>query len=309
MFLCACTIALSACQSPPKPASPPPGKSVLTKDARPTFDAEPAPTSPATPAPARPEPKRVTVILGPGGAKAFAHVGVLKALQQQRVPVEKVVGLEWGALIGAVYANKGQTHDLEWKLYKMEQQNLPRPTGSFFSRRGDETVKVMDGFLQDAFGRDDASRAKVPFACPSRSLYTGVVTWQNRGPFKDVVKRCMAYPPVFQVQGTFLAGATQATEAIEQLTREGYNLILLVNVLGSAMPVPQDGLLENVNTVILWQEVKRALLEATRLGVETITVDTSAYPVMAFESKKDLVSLGEAAGRAAAANLISKYGF
>src|SRR5689334_6496276 len=45
------------------------------------------------------EPKKVAVILGPGGAKALAHVGVLRALQEQRIPIGKVIGLEWGALI------------------------------------------------------------------------------------------------------------------------------------------------------------------------------------------------------------------
>jgi NTE family protein len=257
----------------------------------------------------RPTGAKVAVILGPGGAKSFAHVGVLKALQQQRIPVEKVVGLEWGALMAALYAQKGQSHDLEWKLYKMEQKNLPRPKG-FFSRGGGETnVKVMEDFLTEAFGKDEATKTKLRFACPTRSIYSGVVSWQDRGLLKDVVKRCLAYPPVFQVQGTFFAGASQAREAIELLTNENFGTIILVNVLGSALPVAQDGLLDNSQTVILWQEVRRALLEASQLNVETISVDTSAYPILQFESKRDLVLLGEVAGQKAAAALVHKYGF
>lgn len=307
-------LALSACQTQPKKPQPQaagpktqPGTAVPGANGAPPSPAVPPPPEPV-PQPSRQEPKKVAVILGPGGAKTFAHVGVLKALQQQRIPVDKVVGLEWGALMGGLFANKGTVHDMEWKLYKMEQANLPRPTG-FFSRRNDETIKVMDGFLNEAFGRDDINRGKVAYACPSRSLYTGVVAWQNRGLYKDAVKRCLGYPPVFKIQGNFIAGASQASEAVEMLSREGYNLILLVNVLGSAMPVGQDALQDNINHVILWQEVKRAVSEASRLGVETITVDTSAYPMMQFEAKKELIQLGEAAGKAAANHLVSKYGF
>jgi NTE family protein len=304
-------VLLAACESMQtrrlEPAGPQ-GKPAQSPS-QPSSSVQPVPAVPELPpAPTRQEPKKVAVILGPGGAKAFAHVGVLKALQQQRIPIDKVIGLEWGALMGSLFAHKGTVQNLEWKLYKMEQSNLPRPTG-FFSRRNDETVKVMDEFLTEAFARDEVARSKIPFDCPSRSLYTGVVTWQNRGLYKDSVRRCLPYPPVFKVQGTFLAGASQASEAIEHLAHEGYNLIILVNVLGSAMPVAQDSLLENVNHVILWQEVKRALGEASRLGVETINVDTSAYPVMQFEAKKDLINLGETAGRVAAGTLISKYGF
>lgn len=247
------------------------------------------------------------MVLGPGGAKTFAHVGVLKALQQQRVPVEKVVGLEWGALMGALFANKGQVNDMEWKLYKMEQRELPRPSG-FFARRNDETVRVMDEFLMETFGRDEIARGKIPFSCPARSLWTGVVAWQNRGAYKDAVKRCLSYPPVFKIQGTFIAGASQAAEAIEALAQEGFDLIILVNVLGSAMPVAQDALLENVNHVILWQEVKRALAAAGKMNVEMLSVDTSAFPIMNFSAKKELIQLGEQSGRVAARDWVTKYG-
>ena len=302
---------LTACQSTPV-------KKPMPTGARPEFGLPPTQTRPTqTPieeqAPVVPyepsQPKKVAVILGPGGAKSFAHVGVLKAFQQQRIPVEKVIGLEWGSLIAGMFAVKGQTHDVEWKLYKMEQQNLLQPKG-FFNRRSDEnSINVMDSFLNETFGVEDVAKARVPFVCPTRSVYSGVVAWQSKGLFKDVMKRCLQFPPIFRPQGTFLAGASQASEAVEMLVKEGYNVIILVNVLGSALPVGQDALRDNLNYVILWQEIKRAILETSRLNIDTVTVDTSSYPMMQFGAKKELISLGEAAGLKAAGGLISKYGF
>lgn len=261
------------------------------------------------PEPRREEQKRVAVILGPGGAKAFAHAGVLKAFQQQRIPIEKVVGLEWGALMAAFYANKGQAHDMDWKLYKMEQQNVLKPKGFFSKKMGEESVRVMDDFLKDSFGKEVIGRAKVGFACPSRSVWSGVTTWQNRGLWTEAVKRCLAYPPVFKIQGSYMAGASLATEAVEALANEGFNVIIFVNVLGSAMPFAQDSLTDNMVHVILWQEIKRAMNEASRLRVETVNVDTSAFPIVKFESRKELMALGEKAGLSAAEQLISKYRF
>lgn len=262
------------------------------------------------PPPPQDVPKKVAVILGPGGGKTFAHVGVLKALQQQRIPIDKVVGLEWGALMGGLFATKGAVHDMEWKLYKMEQQNLPHPKG-FFSRKsvGEESVNVMDGFLKEAFARDDLNGGKIPFICPARSIWTGVVNWQTRGAYNEAVKKCLTYPPVFKANGTFLAGASQATEAIERLVKEGFNVIIFVNVLGSAMPVAQDGLADNLIHVILWQEVKRAIGEASKYNIDIINVDTSNFPIARFDGKKDLIVLGEKVGGAAAAALVSKYRF
>lgn len=320
----AVSLFVAGCQSPapvrkPGPSLPslpspgrtksPPATAGIGDQREEDFPNLPDKPEPPPPLPAE-VPKKVALILGPGGAKAFAHVGVLKALQQQRIPIDKVVGLEWGALIAGLFAVKGQVHDVEWKLYKMEQQNLPYPKGFFTSKGpGEESSRVMDGFLQDAFGKDEIGRSKVDFACPSRTIWTGVVAWQAKGSYADAVKRCLPYPPVFKTQGTFIAGASQLNEAIERLIKEGYNVIIFSNVLGSAMPVPQENLMENLNHVILWQEVKRALADAGKYNIDIINVDTSAFPIVRFDGKKDLVVIGEKAGSAAASNLVSKYRF
>ncbi len=296
-------LTLSACQSPARRSAP-----VRTTEHQ--VEQLPPGAPPEQPPPPAPqERKRIAVILGPGGAKALAHVGVLKAFQQQRIPIEKIVGLEWGALIAGMYAAKGQINDVEWKLYKMEQKNLPRAKGFFAKRLGEDSVKIMDDYFEDSFQKEDVAGMKIPFSCPSRSVWTGVVAWQTRGALKDVMKHCLPFPPLFKAQGTFLAGASQAIEAVELLRNEGYNVIILVNVLGSGLPVGQDSLLDNLNYVILWQEVKRAMNDAAKFNVEVVNVDTSAYPMVQFESKKELIGLGEAAGQAAASALISKYSF
>ncbi len=299
----------------PQPIAKAPGVTVGADQPEDDFSGIPSPEPkvdqpPATP-PATPDtPKKVAVILGPGGGKTFAHVGVLKALQQQRIPIDKVVGLEWGALMGGLFATRGAVHDMEWKLYKMEQQRLPHPKGFFTSKGvGEESASVMDGYLKETFGKDALTSSKIPFTCPSRSVWTGVVNWQTRGPYSDAVKRCLSFPPVFKAQGAFLAGASQATEAIERLVKEGYNVIVFVNVLGSAMPVAQENLPENLIHVILWQEVKRAIGEASKYNIDIINVDTSAFPIARFDGKKDLVVLGEKVGGAAARELILKYRF
>jgi predicted acylesterase/phospholipase RssA len=261
------------------------------------------------PQPQRYEAKKVAVILGPGGAKAFAHVGVLKALQQQRIPIEKVIGLEWGALIGGMYAIKGQVHDVEWKLYKMQQMNLFEPKGFFNRKATENSISILDEFISQSFGNEEISRSKVSFACPAKSLMSGVISWQNRGPYRDVLKRCLLYQPNFKPQGTFIAAPSAATEAVDWLVREGFNVIIFVNVLGSGMPVAQDALRDNLNYVILWQEIKRSLSETSRLNIDTINVDTSNYPMTQFPAQKELIAIGESAGNKAAGALIQKYGF
>ncbi len=125
LFLSILAIVLEGCRTALRRARRADGRASTDSGVADPVGAPPiqTPQDEAPSAPSANSARRVAVILGPGGGKSFAHVGVLKALQQQRVPIEKVVGLEWGALMGGLFAIKGTTHDVEWKLYKLEQNN------------------------------------------------------------------------------------------------------------------------------------------------------------------------------------------
>src|SRR5580658_9748240 len=95
-------LVLSACKTAP------------TRNLPTTPENTPSPTNPAGPvvsltSPVLPskegaitrEIPNVAVVLGPGGNKAIAHAGVIKALQENRIPIARIVGVEWGALVAA----------------------------------------------------------------------------------------------------------------------------------------------------------------------------------------------------------------
>ena len=54
--------------------------------------------------PAQPDPDCVGVVLGGGGARGIAHIGVLKVLERERIPVCAVTGTSMGAIVGGLYA-------------------------------------------------------------------------------------------------------------------------------------------------------------------------------------------------------------
>ena len=75
------------------------------------------------------EPK-IALVLGGGSAKGFAHVGVIRILEQEKIPIHMIVGTSVGSLIGAIYASNPDSFQLEWATFKIEQRRYSR----FFHR-------------------------------------------------------------------------------------------------------------------------------------------------------------------------------
>lgn len=265
--------------------------------------AQPVKSAPADPV----ETARVAVILGPGGIKSFAHVGVLKEFAKARVPVEAVVGIEWGALIGALYAQNGKIPEVEWKLYKMQKNDLPG-NGLFSSRFKSETIKVMDAYLSANLS-GAAERAKVEFACPSLSIWSGTLVWQTRGELKSVLSRCMPYPPMFKPAAPWMAAVFSVEDAVRYLKKRGYQVIVYVDVLGSGDLLQQDEALDDFESSLLWQEARRAQKSAQKLASDVIEVDTRSFKMFDFDARTGLVNAGEMAGAREVRKLADKYGF
>ncbi len=269
------------------------------------------PFQPSPPTPV--QMPKVGLILGPGSFKSFAHAGVLKELHKARIPIDVILGLEWGALVAGLYAQNGQIHEVEWKLYRMEQSDLPQ-RGGLFRRRAD-SLESLRPFLSRQFQVNNASarieNAKIHFACPSLSLNRGSLQWQSRGSFAEAMNKCLPFPPLFRPEGEWSAASFALTEAAEYMRAQGVNLIILVNVLSAGELLGTEALGEDPSAVILWQELRRAMSEAQKTGVvqEVIEVNTRAHRLQDFEQRKRLVSAGERAGQAAARRLAEKYGF
>jgi NTE family protein len=254
--------------------------------------------------------RRVAVVLGPGGYKTFAHIGVLKALQRGNVPVHAVVGIEWGSLVGALYAQRAQVHEVEWKLYKLEKLDLD--SSGFFSRsKNSLQVESLRGFLKENLELADVKQAAVPFFCPSLALATGTFRWQGVGvSMATATEKCLPAPPHFQAATDDWASLLSVNEIILRLRREGYNVIIGINVLGDGSLFPQDNTPEIVAAKALWSETRRSFWTAKASGgMELIEVNTRGVEMDDFESRRMLVTAGESAGEKAATALTKKYDF
>lgn len=253
---------------------------------------------------------KLGLILGPGGVKALAHIGVLAALQKEKIPVSSIVGLEWGAWIGAYYAQAGHPQDAEWSLAKLKAEDLPQKKGLFSSTLEPVSVNSLGDFFNSSFHQPDLAKMKIPMACPVVSLQNGKVLWQHQGDVRDALRKCLPFPPLLapQVAG-YYAGASEVVEATKYLKARGAELVVLVDVMPAANALPRKLKEENPSMALLYHSLGRELALSSRVVDEVILVPTGMASVLSLDQRRELIRQGGQMGALAAKRLAKKYGY
>lgn len=141
--------------------------------------------------------KGVGIVFSGGGAKGFAHIGVLKALREASIPIDMVGGTSMGAILAA-----GISADWDFETYLrtcLQAFSRGNPMGgisilplvSFFSG------ERLDSLLKGQFGGGEIEDLWIPFYCASSNLTTGSVEIHDRGPLWKALRASASLPGVF----------------------------------------------------------------------------------------------------------------
>lgn len=268
------------------------------------------PTPPPAPI-ATPPPRsniKVGVIVGPGGMKTYAALGVFREMQRARIPVHSIVGLEWGSVIGGLYSTQGQINDAEWKSFKLREENLPEK-GFLQSKASAAPISKLAPFLDEVFGGMNVDKARIDFACATVDRGADHTGFLSKGSFKSAMERCLPYPPMFEVQRA-IASPFGVTDAAAWLRGRGANVILLIDVLGQGEYLPSRSAGDMAPENLLWGEIRREMYRAKPPVVtHVIHVNTSGHPVTDFDGRRQLMDAGQKAATDVCNKMVSQYGF
>lgn len=140
--------------------------------------------------------RRIGIALGGGAARGWAHIGVLKALDDMGIRPEIMAGTSIGALVGAASLVDQLDELEEWVcgLARLDIFRLmdARLSGGGFMR-GDRLMRALSAYVEDR-NIEDLSR---PFAVVATDLDTGREIWLREGSLQDAVRASIALPGLF----------------------------------------------------------------------------------------------------------------
>jgi NTE family protein len=201
------------------------------------------------PVPVEPPPKAVkmAVVLGGGAAKGFAHVGVLKVLEANRVPVHMVVGTSVGSLVGSLYAYGYSAYDLQkvaMGLEKGELADLTVPDNGFV--KGEKLEAYVNRMVRDT----TMEHLRTPFYAVATDIGSGQETVFGKGNTGSAVRASCAIPGVFRPvrigDRTYVDGGLVSPVAVDAARRMGANVVIAVDITGDVDGSVPEGTLDTI---------------------------------------------------------------
>ncbi|MGA7295023.1 MAG: patatin-like phospholipase family protein [Terriglobales bacterium] len=250
-----------------------------------------------------PDVKQVSAIgvaLGGGFARGIAHIGVLKVLEKENIPIRMIAGTSVGAIMGAAYCSGLSIKELEEIAHKVRFTTFARWT---LSRLGFATNDRMVSFLQRTLKVQTFEQMRIPLGVAATDFNTGEGRVFTSGPIIDPVRASCAYPGMFlpvEIRGSWLVdGMLSYPVPTLPLRAMGAERVLAVHLKGQWSKNTAPRHLFDVigqSFAIAQDMMGAAWRSAADLVVEP---DVAGFDYDDFKRADELIRVGELAMRAA----------
>jgi NTE family protein len=242
----------------------------------------------------------IGVALGGGFARGIAHIGVLKVLEEEGIPVRVIAGTSVGALIGASYCSGLSAAELEDVAHSVRFTTFARWT---LSRFGFASNDRMITFLTRTLKCKTFEELRIPLGVTATDFNTGEGVVFHSGSIIDPVRASCAYPGMFlpiNIRGRFLVDGMLSHPVPTRPLREmGADRVLAVHLKGTwANGAPPRHLFDVIGQsfAIAQDAMSNLWRSAADLVIEP---DVAGFAYDDFKRTDDLIRVGEVAMRAA----------
>lgn len=193
------------------------------------------------PAPFDHRPRTVSLVLGSGGARGLAHIGVIQWLNENGYEIRAIAGSSMGALVGGIYAAGKLDAYARW-VSVLERGDIIRLLDFSFSGsgllKGERIIRV----LREMIGDHRIEDLPVAYTAVATDMGNGAEARFDDGPLFDAIRASIAIPTVFtpyRYRGTrYLDGSLTSPMPVAAVAGNGTDLTIAVNVAA----LPESGL-------------------------------------------------------------------
>jgi NTE family protein len=141
-------------------------------------------------------PTTISLVLGSGGARGLAHIGVIRWLTENGYEIRSIAGSSMGALVGGIFAANKLDVYADW-VSTLERMQMVRLLDPAFGRTGLFKGERIIGVLRELIGDCEIETLPVAYTAVAADLGSGAEVWLRDGKLFDAIRASIAAPPVF----------------------------------------------------------------------------------------------------------------
>ncbi len=251
-----------------------------------------------------PKPANIALVLGAGASKGFAHIGVLKILETNKIPIHMIVGTSVGSAVGSLYASGLSAFDLQRLSFAIEQKDivdLTIPDNGFI--KGEK----LEEFVNKTLKNTPIEKLRIPFYAVATEIQGGREVVFGRGNTGQAVRASCSIPGVFRPvkigDKLYVDGGVVSPVAVEAAKRLGADLVIAVDISASSERTPPANTIETLLQSIDIMYSKLAAVQLSRADV-VIRPRVGHIGSADFSKRHEAILEGEKAGAEALPRII-----
>ncbi len=192
--------------------------------------------------PPPPKPAKIAVVLGAGSSKGFAHIGVLKILESNKIPIHMIVGTSVGSVVGGLYAyglDAFQLQKFSFSIEKADIVDLIIPENGFI--KGEKLEDLVNKTLKNT----PIEKLKTPFYAVATEIQSGQEVAFGSGNTGMAVRASCSIPGVFRPvkigDRMYVDGGVVSPVAVDVARRFGADVVIAVDIsTGAERTFPEN---------------------------------------------------------------------
>jgi NTE family protein len=213
-------------------------------------------------------PAKIAVVLGAGVSRGFAHIGVLKVLENNKIPVHMIVGTSVGSFVGSLYAYGYSAYQLQTISFSLQREDvvdLTIPDNGFV--KGEKLENYVNWSLKNT----PIEKLLIPFYAVATNLQTGEETIFGTGNTGTAVRASCSIPGIFRPvkisDVTYVDGGVLSPLAIDAARKYGADVVIAVDISSSLDGSAPQGTIETILQSINIMYAKMSQMQISRADV------------------------------------------
>ncbi len=193
------------------------------------------------------EPAKIAVVLGGGAARGFAHIGVLKILESNKVPITMIIGTSAGSFVGSLYAygfNAFQIQKISLDIQRGDIADYTIPDNGFI--KGD----LLEDYVNRMIRNTPMEKLRIPFYAIATDIQTGKEMVFGSGNTGKAVRASCAIPGVFNPvrigDRMYVDGSVVSPVAVDAAKRFGADVVIAVDISSELDTAQPSGTIETI---------------------------------------------------------------